>query len=146
MNTEDFVSYEQAIKLKEIEFNWGCRDCFATDKVTGRVILQHYLNNEKWNSAKIGGEKYAYTHISAPTLAQVQKWMREIKKIDVLVWNCACGYGWDISKAGDEQTRGTTLLVYDDEGEDQASGMWLSYEKALSAGISKAIELLEMGK
>lgn len=78
----------------------------------------------------------------APTLAQAQKWLREVKEIDVLVFNCSCGYGWEISKAGNEQSRGTTIMLYDDNGEDKDSGMWLSYESALSAGIDKALELL----
>ncbi len=78
-----------------------------------------------------------------PTLAQAQKWLREKKMADVLIWSCACGYGWEISKAGDEQTRGTTLLTYDDNGEDKNSGMWLTYESALSAGIEAALKLIK---
>ena len=82
---------------------------------------------------------------SAPTLWQAQKWLREAKGIDVLVWNCACGYGWEISKA-DAQSRGTMLMDYDDNGEDMDSGMWLTYENALSAGIAAALELIKKGE
>lgn len=32
---------------------------------------------------------------------------------------------------------------YDDNGEDKDSGMWLTYENALSAGITVALELIE---
>ena len=87
---------------------------------------------------------------SAPTLWQAQKWLREAKGIDVLVWNCAC---WIItfknriyiSKA-DAQSRGTMLMDYDDNGEDMDSGMWLTYENALSAGIAAALELIKKGE
>lgn len=75
-------------------------------------------------------------------LWQAQKWLREVKNIDVLVCNCACSYGLEISKAGDEQTRGTTILEFDEEGEDEASGMWLTYEAALQDGIKKALKLI----
>ena len=81
-----------------------------------------------------------------PTLWQAQKWFREVKNIDVLVWNCACGYGWEISKAGDEQARGTTILMFDEEGEDEDSGKWLSYEAALQDGIKKALKLINKGE
>ena len=74
-----------------------------------------------------------------PTLAQAQKWLREKKKIDVLVWNCACGYGWEVSKA----ENGTGLILFDDKGDNKDSGCWTSYESALSAGIAAALELIE---
>jgi hypothetical protein len=83
---------------------------------------------------------FCYYHF--PTQSFAQKWLREAKDIDVLVWNRACGYGWEISKAGDKQTRGTTLLMFDEEGEDEDSGMWLSYEAALQDGIKKALKLI----
>ena len=80
--------------------------------------------------------------VSAPLLYQAQKWLREAKGIDVLVWNCSCGYGWEISKA-DPHSRGTTLRLCDDNGEDRDSGMWLTYENALAAGIAAAMKLLD---
>lgn len=83
--------------------------------------------------------------VTASLLYHAQKWLREAKGIDVLVWNCACGYGWEISKA-DPQSRGTTLKFYDDNGEDRDSGMWLTYENALSAGINVALQLLDNEK
>lgn len=64
----------------------------------------------------------------------------------MLIWNCASGYGWEISKAGDEQTRGTTILMFDEEGEDKSSGNWLSYEADLQDGINKALEIINNKK
>lgn len=60
----------------------------------------------------------------------------------MLVGDCACGYYWEVSKAGDEQIRGTMLIYYDSNGEEEYSGMWLSYEAALSAGIDEALNLI----
>lgn len=36
----------------------------------------------------------------------------------------------------------TTLLEYDDNGEDEDSGMWLTYEAALAAGIDAILEFI----
>ncbi|WP_290143716.1 hypothetical protein, partial [Paramuribaculum intestinale] len=84
-------------------------------------------------------EQLLIPYCSAPTLWQAQKWLREKKKIDVLVWNCACGYGWEVSKA----ENGTGLILFDDKGDNKDSGCWTSYESALSAGIAEALELIE---
>lgn len=149
MNNEDFVSYEIAQALARCGYD-GQYDymyatetfCFGNNPISfdtisvGERISEceaYYVNEDNED---------AYRGIPCPTLAQAQKWLREKKKVDVLIWNCACGYGWEVSKAGDEQTRGTTLLAYDDNGEDKNSGMWLTYESALSAGITAVLEIL----
>lgn len=127
---EHYVTYDQAVKLKEFGFDAECN--------------QYYLCD---NNDTINHTNGAYNHndnglaYSAPRLDQAQAWLREVKEIDVLVFNCSCGYGWEISKANPE-SRGTGIAIFDDEGEDENSGMWLSYESALSAGIDKALELL----
>lgn len=83
-----------------------------------------------------------YTACEQSMWRSVEEGLREEKGIDVLVWNCSCGYGWEISKA-DTQSRGTTLMVYDDNGEDKDSGMWLTYENALYAGIVVALQFID---
>lgn len=140
---EDYVDYQTALALKKCGFDEPCRCCYIADKNTeSNAEFTEYASEVRWNSAKTGGSKYPYVHISAPTLTIAQKWLREAKEIDVLVWNCACGYGWEISKAN-AQTRGTTLMVYDDNGEDKDSGMWLTYENALYAGIVVALQFID---
>lgn len=136
MNNEDYVSYELAKKLKACGFDEPC-DHYYNIGFKNDTDMHYAVDNDYNDRGK---------HCcSAPTLAHAQKWLREAKGIDVLVWNCACGYGWEISKA-DTQSRGTTLMVYDDNGEDMDSGMWLTYENALSAGITVALELIEEKK
>lgn len=129
---DHYVTYEQAVKLKELGFG---------GEVTGKYVdcpndptLFNGMLYQSWNLED--------DEILAPRLDQAQSWFREEKEIDVLVFNCSCGYGWEISKAGNEQNRGTTIALFDDMGEDEASGMWLSYEKALSAGIDKTLKIL----
>lgn len=144
METTDFCSYELSKRLKDCGFDKPC-DCYYTNGYANdnpedisRVVKLN--NGSVYNHNKVIGADGE--HISAVPLWQAQKWLREKKMIDVLVYNCACGYGWEISKA-DPQSRGTTLKFYDDNGEDRDSGMWLTYENALSAGITVALELIE---
>ena len=134
METTDFCSYELSKRLKDCGFNEPCDHYY-----NGHGNLNRYADTDRINRNTNG---HHTPSCSAPTLAHAQKWLREKWGIDVLVWNCACGYGWEISKA-DPQSRGTTLMVYDDNGEDMDSGMWLTYENALSAGITVALELIE---
>lgn len=141
MNNEDYVTYEIAQTLKKMGFDYPCY-FYYTEQDAPNGCVWHTSSEE----APIDYNRSVYAGCSMPTLAQAQKWLREQKKVDVLIWNCACGYGWEVSKAGDEQTRGTTLLAYDDNGEDKNSGMWLTYESALSAGIEAALKLIEEGE
>lgn len=135
MDKKDYVSFEIALALKQAGFNYPCNHCYITgDAQKGHIWETNYGKLSNFNKGIL--------ECSAPTLWQAQKWLREAKNIDVLVWNCACGYGWEISKAGGEQTRGTTILAFDEEGEDEDSGKWLSYEAALQDGINKALNLL----
>lgn len=138
MNNEDYASYELALKLKACGFDEPCIAQWACEP-DGKPML---LGSTAFvfSNAELKGRD-----VSAPLLFHAQKWLREAKGIDVLVWNCACGYGWEISKA-DAQSRGTMLMDYDDNGEDMDSGMWMAYEKALAAGIEAALQLLDNKK
>lgn len=65
MSTTDYVSYELAVKLKSIGFNWLCTTFYRN--------LDHALmegGEMNWNN----GVDY-----SAPTLWHAQKWLREKK-------------------------------------------------------------------
>jgi len=42
---------------------------------------------------------YCYRYLSVPPQSVAQKWLRETKNIHICVYNCACGYGYEISKA-----------------------------------------------
>lgn len=142
MDEKDYVSFETALALKNAGFDYECEDIYHISHCADKNIeLWHNRCLMDWNNTT-----KTSSQISAPTLWQAQKWLREVKNMDVLVWNCACGYGWEISKAGDEQTRGTTILIFDEEGEDEDSGKWLSYEAALQDGIKKALRLIKNKK
>lgn len=135
METTDYVSYDLALKLKACGFDELCIAQWACEP-DGKPML---LGSTAFvfSNAELKGRD-----VTAPLLYHAQKWLREKKKIDVLVYNCSCGYLWELSKA-DVQNRGTILLTFDWNGEDKDSGCWLTYEAALSAGIFNTLELIK---
>ena len=140
---EEYVSYECAVKLKELGFDWGVNSCYIINKIFNIPHLQHYTNKEKWNTAKIGGSKYKYTHISAPRLDQAQAWLRD-KGIHISV-NLYMDY--DVDADGELYNEYPSwsfelMDVASAEFMNDAEGKHDSYESALSTGIDKALELL----
>lgn len=64
---EDFVTFEIAKKLNEKGFDWSCSRYYSVDN-------KKLKKNEYW----------AYEErISAPTISQALKWLREVKKIHI---------------------------------------------------------------
>lgn len=126
MNThEDYVSFEQAKRLKELGFDWECNhhydnegDCLLNPGIMGNI----YYNCNELDSI-----------ISAPTLAQAQKWLREAKQIIIIP---CVAYREGIMKY-DFYIVDEPIDLFDD------SELFDTYEEALSAGIDKALELLK---
>ena len=140
---EDFVTYEQAIKLKNLGFDWDCgyyyNECNQnfmpnTNDSYGMLNTNDLLDNINriWNC------------ISAPTLSQAQKWLRNIKDIIIVIDfdNWCEKYGCHVYKKtiyNSENIKDSygSMLVTNESNED-----FDSYEQALSMGIDKALELL----
>jgi hypothetical protein len=111
--TEELVTLETAKLLKEKGFN-------------GRKYL-----------IDVSTLNHCSKYLSVPPQSIAQKWLRETKNIHICVYNCACGYGYEISKA-DNGTH-ITSSVYEgtNDGEE-----WDTYEEALEAGLQKALKLI----
>ena len=116
--TEDFVTYEQAELLKELGFNQLTIHHYDVETHEFSPKFSHYYTicYDNWN-------QYNNT-ISAPTLSQVQKWLREVKEIYLFVTMEDLRYYWYIGK------------------EFQIDNS-KSYEEALSAGIDRALEIIK---
>ncbi len=128
--TEEFVTLETAKLLKEKGFKEDVFTFYEVDCVEGDMILSEtYDKSENFNEKN--------DCLSAPTQSLAQKWLRETKNIHICVYNCACGYGYEISKA-DNGTH-ITSSVY--EGPNDG-GKWDIYEEALEAGILEALKLI----
>lgn len=137
MATADYCNYDLSLALKDCGFDEPCYFYY-----TRKDSPDDHMWLTTSEEAPIDYNRSVYAGCSMPTLAQAQKWLREKKKIDVLVYNCACGYTWDVSRA----MNGTGLILYDEKGDDENSGCWTSYEAALSEGISAALELITKGE
>lgn len=140
MDEKDYVSFETALALKNAGFDYECEDIYHISHCADKHI-------ELWNNRCLmdwNNTTKTTTQISAPTLWQAQKWFREVKNIDVLVYSATFGYGWEISRAGDGTTDKTMLLTYNEDKEDdeEYSGNWMFYEDALHDGIKKALKLI----
>lgn len=118
---EDYVTYEQGQRLKDLGFDWKCRqgwvlNCMKTWAYQPYPYFESVSNNEE------------YETISAPTLAQAQKWLRVVKGIDVIVLRNADDYDYK---------------VYSKDMVSVTEELFENYEMALLAGIDEALELLK---
>lgn len=128
--TEEFVTLETAKLLKEKGFKEDVFTFYEVDCVEGDMILSEtYDESENFNEKN--------DCLSAPSQSLAQKWLRETKNIHICVYNCACGYGYEISKA-DNGTH-ITSSVY--EGPNDG-GEWDIYKDALEAGLQEALKLI----
>lgn len=134
MEATDYCSYPLSLALKKAGFCESCDHIYLRDRKSDEWEFADWKVDDKDYNKRTRPQ----LAISAPTLWQAQKWLREKKKIDVLVYNCACGYLWEVSKANN----GTGLILFDEKGDDENSGCWTSYEAALSAGIKSCVENL----
>lgn len=127
--TEEFVTLETAKLLKEKGFKEDVFTFYEAECVEGDLELFESYEVENFNTRP--------DRFSAPTQSLAQKWLRETQNIHICVYNCACGYGYEISKA-DNGTH-ITSSVYEgtNDGEE-----WDTYEEALEAGILEALKLI----
>ena len=124
---EEYVTYTQAVKLKELGFDWKCI-CFYPARYTG---IRRNCAHANFNSFEMALNSKYYEMFSAPRLDQAQAWLREVKGIDIepRVWLV-------------ENKREYRPYVMPPKCKDYiACPPEESYEKALSAGIDKALEL-----
>lgn len=128
--TEAFVTLETAKLLKEKGFKEDVFTFYEVDCVEGDMIL-----SETYNESENFNEKNDC--LSAPTQSLAQKWLRETKNIHICVYNCACGYGYEISKADN----GTHITSSTYKGTNDG-GEWNTYEEALEAGIKECLKLI----
>ena len=123
--TEELVTLETAKMLKEKGFNEYCKDIIKEDN--NRIMQSVFRTNKNL-------PKLCY---SRPTQSIAQKWLRDIQNIHICIYNCACGYGYEISKADN----GTHIVSSAYKGTNDG-GKWDTYEEALEAGIQEALKLI----
>lgn len=130
---EDFVSHNQARQFKKLGFDWECK-CYYDNDSDSPYSMVHIMNNgEEFTFISNFNDDGYNVECSAPTLAQVAKWLREIYRISVEAY-----YPKDVNG-----TWSYAIIFMDETTPNIYSHKWESYEKALSAGIDKVLELLK---
>ena len=134
MTHEDFVNFEQAKALKELGFDW--KVFFQFNYRTKEIEPNEgnsYSEGGPFDTYDVLEDVTKYGCIPAPTLAQAQKWLREIKGKIIIpcVMHIENIMKYDFYIADEP----IDLFDYSD-GFD-------TYEQALSAGIDKALEFLK---
>ena len=87
-------------------------------------------------TAKLLKDKGMFTDIGFPPQSVAQKWLRETKNIHICIYNCACGYGYEISNADN----GTHIASSAYKGTNDG-GEWDTYEETLESGLQEALKL-----
>ena len=136
VNHEYYVSLEVAKLLKETGFDWGCCYCYEAE-------TKDFLgDNEGEFNFNEGDDNDFY---SAPTLAVAQRWLREVKGLEIFV-------GFTKHDIGNGNEKAYFYSCYEvPENEDAFEHFddiyYHSYEEAQEAGIKKALEvILEKGE
>lgn len=121
---EDFVTYEQAQKLKKLGFDWECNHYYGIDYKIHEETSSYLSNYCHRNDREL---------TAAPTLSQAQKWLREKKSIKVYIKPLFSSnqYEYWISF----QFRGC--------GGDEDYGVKDTWERALLAGIDQALKMIK---
>ena len=121
---EDYVTFEQAKKLRELGFDWECNHWYHPLEPDKILESYSYCNHNKFERPH-----------SAPTISLVQKWLREEKEIcvtsSIKIHEGKYKFNWSITLFKEGRGIWDESVIYD------------TYVQALSEGIDKALELLK---
>ena len=131
--TKEFVSYTQALALKELGFD---EDCLARyeGKITNifkPLVLEFTFANLPRVENKVNYPDYPYKDVEAPTYSQAFRFFREKHN---LVFNFI---SYNIVKPGEYHWS----ITWNDEA--KAGGIVKTYEEAESACLDKLIEIIK---
>ncbi len=138
---EYYVSYEQAVKLQELGFDWECLHFYPYNCLAIKKNCSH--GNFNSFEMRFNG-KYGAIY-SAPRIDQAQAWLREVKEI--IVWTSPEFYEGDVLE--DVRWYFYAQPLYNlrkQLGGKVDCKYYPTYELALSAGITEALKLLEERK
>lgn len=137
MNNEDYASYELAKKLKECGFAEPCDSYYIKDNAPdGTAWIVPTTDREDFNADY--DCPFCKPLCSAPTLAQAQKWLREVKGIAINV----------IAHDGGKYEYDIVFLpnAIETDNIPDRSPWCRTYEEALSEGIESVLELIKEGE
>lgn len=88
---EDFVPYELAVKLKEKGFKEDCLCHYINSDIVYN-LESPIANNQLWFCHNKYDNIWHRDNVDAPTISQVLKWLREEKKIHIMINFWPAGY------------------------------------------------------
>lgn len=121
---EELVTLETAKLLKEKGFNEYCENVIDINNMLRKTLYR--INDDLPKQC-----------FSRPTQSVAQKWLRETKNIHICIYNCACGYGYEISKADNGTHMASSVYKGPNDGDK-----WDTYEETLEAGLQEALKLI----
>lgn len=127
---EDYVTFDQAMKLKELGFDW----------ITYCVYDKVYKDDRPWelrNYHTPQNHNLAQYSASAPTLSQVQKWFREVHGIDIDIDSV-----YHRLDTGNKIMYGLRIGIQKTFKKEFYLNHY-SYNEALSTGIDHALKLIK---
>jgi hypothetical protein len=123
----EFVTYEQALQLKELGFNEPCLFGYNQDD-ENKLLTAPQLSSYEINSGK-NSDVTKINKVTAPFKAQVFKWFRDEHNLKFHIrqdnWNNWCSV-WILISNEHERVRG-----------------YSTYEKAEDACLNKLIEIIK---
>jgi hypothetical protein len=128
--SNEFVSYEIALKLKELGFDEPCLTYYYELTSNLRTHLAIDIRNA-WTYS--GNKKLGFT--LAPLYQQVFKWLRNKYDIDFSINTIYSKYNENTSKKYSGVIDNKTVFIN--------VGFYETYEEAELAGLQKMIEIIE---
>lgn len=137
MNTEDFVTYEQALALKKLGFREKCLYYYFNHTLHPNDVYAHKVDRNSFHRvysvealSKIRNVAKEPAVCDAPTLSQVQKWLRKEKGIcvePIFIYE----------QVFEVILKSISYALY-----KRLDEKFNSYEEALSDGITECLKLL----
>lgn len=123
---EEYVTYAQARKLKDLGFDWMCRRVYTFDEEESLV----YEANNLWeNNARLGNNEYA-----ASTQAAVCRWLREQIGSSIIILPAGNAHQYKAEVCNTWHMEWDCIPV---------EGQFESYEEATSAAIDYVLEIMK---
>ena len=147
INHECYVSLEVAKLLKEAGFDWEC-SCYYY------VNTLHEPNNgfihiyKQYKALFYDHNRTKMPVYSAPTLEVAQRWLREVKHLDISIHYDPTiksqPYAYSIYDV--EEKFDDIFGIISPVTHSYSDGYFYKYEEALEAGIKKALEIINKGE
>lgn len=143
---EEFITFEQAKALKECGFDWECDHFYESDNYLkeSTIFSQTFrVSDYRHNFNRYDPNRHGQIcnpYYSAPTQALAQKWLRDVKGVDIIV---TLFRDIDARVEPYEISRLYEVEICVGESDLCAGKYFPDYESALSAGIDAALELIK---